>query len=357
MRVLDNEWDHIRATLAILCDATDTADFDRLYAQIGPFWVNSGRSADGIQWGERFLHRPIVDPAARVLALSVASAGATLANTTHAAELSDQAIALGRQHATKTPLTALGFSAVQALMSGEYQRSRDQAVLTIEMSRTDATAGYDYLGGVIAAHSVLGFTRERHLLTSVRAHLEDLMPSGGLWFRVWVRGSIGFRMFLTRHPDAIAYFRETLALCVESNNVPEESMSLMYLGTRLSDDGRVAEAAEPIARVIELARTYGSAHLGAAVSRAVVILTAHHPIASAEILGGAAALPDHFVLSSRNEDLTSLSQNCENQLRTVLGDGAFEPAYRRGTRLDETALTELCITSLRELAAENRGAS
>jgi len=256
--------------------------------------------------------------------------------------LSEGRLWLGRALARHTPPTADRVRAafadsVLAYMQGDLAmlsaRAEEVRDLAEQLDDASASALATYASGVLA-----GSRRDiARAIELVRRALDAFRAEGDIHLQVRALATLAVACgMLGDEARAVAYHEEVLAITEPRGDVWYRSLSLWALALAAWRQHDLPRAAERLEQSLHLKRRMDDP-LGSAWCLEVMAWVAadeHRSELAATLLGAAAGLSRSVGTPAATfPDLLDHHEACEQQTRRILGDRAYQAAFRHGTRL------------------------
>ena len=340
---IERELENIRVALRHAADDVSSSRFDELFVLLQVFW-NRDRIDEGPAWVAELQHRPVVDPAARIVALGFAAVVMNSIDLAVAQALAEAAENLWVSTASTPPLVALAAVSTVELMRGQTEA----AIASCERVHALAANEPDLF---VRAHAlsqcltVLTLCRGLDRVPDLQHDLVDIverLDSHNLIVMSTLSIAVGTS---AADPDrAGELLLRAYAINEEYGSHVVNASTAMFLAIHELTAGHNGQAAHWARRSLELAVSYGPTYIAQGMSVAVPIVKRRSPNEAAVLLG---ALRAHRVRRNQTgtEKESATESGQEASLRRALGD-EFDPLYARGLALSEADMVALALVQL-----------
>ena len=281
---IERELENIRVALRHAADDVTSSRFDEIFGLLFELW-NRDRVFEGAAWAAELEHKPVVDPAARIVALGFAAVVMNSVDLDVAQAVADAADRLWASTASTPPLTALSVAATVAMMRGQSA----VAVATCERVHALAAEEPDLFiraHTLAQCHTVLSLCGGPARLADIERDVVDIVErlDNQLLHAMFTLSS-AISMSLTDPDLGGELLLEAHALNEEYGANVVNSTAGMFLALHELNAGHHRQAARWARRALDAAVTYGPAYIAEVISVAVLTIKRHAPNDAAVLLG------------------------------------------------------------------------
>ncbi|MEO5840650.1 MAG: adenylate/guanylate cyclase domain-containing protein [Acidimicrobiales bacterium] len=343
LTAIEREVENIRPALRQAADDVSSSRFDELYSLLFLVWQRD-RLLEGATWAAEFEQKPVVDPAARIVALGFASVVMNSVDLAGALIYAQAAEDLWASTASAPPLTAISVASTVELMRGQSDAAiaHCERVVALAAEEPDLYIRAHALG---QCHTVLSLCGGLNRLPDLERDVMDLVERlGNRTLLAMITLSLALATSPTDPARAGELLLQAYALNEEYGANIVNSTAGMFLALHELKEGNTTQAARWARRALELAVTYGPTYIAQVVSVSVLIVKRRSSTDAAVLLG---ALRTHRVRRTQTgtEQETAAEAHQDASLRRALG-AEFEPLYNRGLALSEPDMLALAFTQL-----------
>lgn len=340
---IERELENIRVALRLAADDVSSSRFDEMFGLLFELW-NRDRVFEGAAWAAELGHRPVVDPAARIVALGFAAVVMNSVDLDVAHSLADEADDLWSSTASRPPLTALSVAATLAMMRG----LSGVAIATCDRVCSLAAKEHDLFiraHALVQCHTVLFLCGDTARLSDTERDVAEIVDNlDNQLLDAMMTLSTAIAMSLTDPERGAELLLTAHALNEQYGTRVVNATAGMFLALNELNAGHVQEAAHWNRRALAAAVTHGPAYIAQVMSVAILIVKRNAPNEAAVLLGALRAHRARRRQPGTEQEVTAESHQ-DASLRRVVGVD-FDALHAKGHGLSEGDMVALAFTQL-----------